>query len=204
VTSHEDQAEPTGPKPADLRFFWVEGDGLREEHSYHWCRDCAWVAAATWHGGRLISSDAPPPGAADVAEVRRLIEDDVKWPAWPGAGDPATSVTGNERWLCMVCRQYYPRATAVPRSPDQEPCEQCGCSRQMHTRCRGAFDRGCGMAWVDVINDGTDFAQVELLHCPCDGYAPPAGGRPVELAEVLIFGQPPAEWASLAELASLA
>ena len=88
--------------------------------------------------------------------------------------------TGQERWLCEVCRLHLPRPVAVPRTAGDEPCLKCLCSREMHIYCRGPFDKGCGMAWTDYIfDDDGQVLQVGLIHCPCDGYVPPAGGRPI-------------------------
>lgn len=61
---------------------------------------------------------------------------------------------------------------------------KCGCSREMHVSCRGPFDRGCGRSWVDMFY-GTDPTPdcIGLIHCPCDGYEPPAGGGPLTEAD---------------------
>ena len=58
----------------------------------------------------------------------------------------------------------------------------------MHVLSRRVFDKGCVMAWPDVFLDGDgEVEQIGLVHCPCDGYAPPSAGRPVASSE---FAQP--------------
>jgi len=192
MTSHGGHPDQVAIKASDVQFFWIEGEGLGEERSYHWCVDCAWVAVAVWHGGRLVSSDTPPPGAGDSAWVRKTLEEELEGPAWrPEDVDSPTHEATPQRWLCAVCSQHLPRSEAVPGPVDREPCTKCGCSREIHIHCRGPFDRGCGMAWVDVICDDEQMRQVGLLHCPCDGYEPPAGGRPLTSSEFLPEGRSP-------------
>jgi len=70
VTSQEQQPDLKAMKASDVRFFWVEGGGADEDSTYHWCVDCPWVTVPLWHGGRLVSSEAPPPGASDTTFVR--------------------------------------------------------------------------------------------------------------------------------------
>jgi len=167
-------------KASDVRFFWVEGGDADEDSTYHWCVDCAWVKVAVWRGGRLVSSEAPPPGATDTGFVREFLEKYVQGPAWHAeVVDSPTAETGQERWLCQVCRLHMPIPVGVSQPHDSEPCEKCGCIREIHIHCRSPFDRGCGMAWLETLffEDGEE--QYGQIHCPCDGYAPPAGARPV-------------------------
>ena len=189
MTSQEEQPDLEAMKASDVRFFWFEGGVGSEDHRYHWCVDCPWVAVPLWHGGRLVSSEAPPVGASDTTSVRETLEEGLQGPAWdPAVVHASTMGTATERWLCWLCRQYYPRAEAHLLPADQEPCEKCGCSREMHVLSRRVFDKGCVMAWPDVSVDGDGEVElIGLIHCPCDGYAPPAGRRPVASSE---FAQP--------------
>ena len=177
-------------KASDVRFFWIEEEGLQEDFNYHWAADCAWVAVAVWHGGRLVASEAPPPGAADTAWVRKTLEERLPGPAWHSEivdSSPDASTHGG--WLCVACRNYLPRPVAVPLPAELEPCEKCGCAREMHIRFRGPFDRGCSMCWDDAIFDADgQLMQFGLKHCPCDGYAPPPGGRPLTSSDFAADG----------------
>lgn len=185
MTSPTEHPDHEAIKASDVRFFWIQDGDPNENRLYHWCVDCAWVAVAVWHGGRLVSSEAPPPGARDGAWVRKTLEEILEVPASYADGiDSPSGGTIPERWLCEVCRQYIPRPVAVLLPADEEPCQKCGCSREMHILCRSWFDRGCGMAWTDcVVDDDGHVLQVGLLHCPCDGYTPPTGGRPITSTE---------------------
>jgi hypothetical protein len=190
MTSHAEHPDHGSMRASDVRFFWVKDGGAHEDHTYHWCVDCEWLAVALWHGGRLVSSEAPPPGAADTALARETLAEHLQGPAWnPGVVDSPTDETKQERWLCWVCSQYYPRTEAEPWSAETEPCEKCGCGRELHTWLRGPCDRGCGMTWpdIDLDADGQVLGSA-LIHCPCDGYVPPAGGRPVTLSELFADG----------------
>ena len=168
-------------KASDVRFSWIQEEGLLEDFNYHWAADCAWLAVAVWHGGHLVSSEAPPPGAADTAWVRKTLEERLPGPAWHSEIiDLSPDASTHGGWLCAACSNYLPRPEAVPLPADSEPCKKCGCRREIHIHCRGPFDRGCGMAWSDADYD--EDGQVmggRLLHCPCTGYEPPAGGRPL-------------------------
>jgi hypothetical protein len=190
MTSHGEHSGHVAVKASDVRFFWIEGEGLREDRHYHWCVDCAWVTVAVWHGGRLVSSAAPPPGAGDTAWVRRTLEEHLPGPAWhPGDVDSPTDETTQKRWLCAVCSDYIPRPEALLLPADDDSCAKCGCAREMHIQCRGPFDRGCGMAWTDAdYDEDGQVAQVGLIHCPCDGYEPPAGGRPLTSSDFAAVG----------------
>ena len=184
-----DSSTDKSMKTSDVRFFWIECGGDTEDHRYHWCVDCAWVKVAVWHGGRLVSSEAPPPGAADTGFVRGILEENLQGPASHAeVVDAPTAEAVQERWLCAVCSDYLPRPEAVPVPADTEPCAKCGCDREIHIQCRGPFDKGCGMAWVDVICGDEQMRQVGLLHCPCDGYVPPVGGRPLTPADFAATG----------------
>ena len=148
----ESTAEQT-LKASDVRYFWIEGGGWSEDRTYHYCRDCAWVVVALWHGGRLVTSDAPPPTAADTAWLWRELADLKLQPDWqpgpvrrPGVVMVPNAETEANRWLCSGCNVHFPRPIAIPRPADMEPCAQCGCSREIHSSCRGLFDTGCGMA----------------------------------------------------------
>lgn len=187
MTSNGDSSGRQAMQASDVCFFWVEDGDPHEARSYHWSVDCAWVAVAVWHGGRLVASEAPPPGAADAAWVRRTLEENLGGPAWqPDVVDSPADESRHKRWLCTVCGLYSPRPVAVPRPTDTDPCAKCGCSREIHLRCRSRFDGGCGMAWADADYDrGGELMGVRLCHCPCDGYEPPAGGRPVTASDFL-------------------
>jgi hypothetical protein len=164
-------------KAADIRFFWIEDDPVAN-HLYHWCVDCAWVSVAQWHGGRLISSEAPPVDAGDEAFVRELVPESFGPAAW---AERTSASEEPKRWLCAVCEMYWPRAVATRHQASDERCLQCGCRRERHISCRSPFDHGCGMAWAetDYDRDGT-YMGAHLIHCPCDGYAPPPGAQEVE------------------------
>jgi hypothetical protein len=187
LRTHGKPPDDESMRASDVRFFWVDGEGKAEDGSYHWSVDCPWVTIALWYGGRLVTSEAPPPGAADTAAARETLETHLQGPAWdPGAVYAPTDGAEQERGLCIVCRQYYPRAEARYLPADQEPCEKCGCSREMHVLSRRVFDKGCVMAWPDVFLDGDgEVEQIGLVHCPCDGYAPPPAGRPATSPELL-------------------
>ena len=188
MTSHGEPPDQGAMKASDVRFFWIEDGDPYENRFYHWCVDCAWVAVAAWHGARVASSEMPPPDAnnENVAFVRKFLEEHLQGPAWSTtliASGPDESGQ-YERWLCEVCSQYVPRAVPSICPPEIEPCEKCGCSRKIHVSCGGPFDTGCGMAWVH-LSYGTDPnpVYIGLIHCPCDGYVPPAGGRPLTSSE---------------------
>jgi hypothetical protein len=169
-------------KASDVRFFWPEGGTRTREDLYHWCVDCAWVLVAAWHGARVVSSEAPPPDAGDAGDVREFLEEHLSGPAWstsivqsrPGEAPQA------KRSLCEVCCRYVPRPVAVVLPVEEERCVKCGCSRDIHlSYYRGFFDTGCGMAWLEWdFGYGPDPDCTGLVHCPCDGYEPPAGGGP--------------------------
>lgn len=146
MTSHGEHSGHVAVKASDVRFFWIEGEGLREDRHYHWCVDCAWATVAVWHGGRLVSSAAPPPGAGDTAWVRRTLEEHLPGPAWhPGDVDSPTDETTQKRWLCAVCSDYIPRPEALRLPADDESCAKCGCAREMHIQSvRRAFRPGAG------------------------------------------------------------
>ena len=174
-------------KASDLRFFWVEGGGAHEDYRYHWCLSCPGVTNAVWHGGRLVSSENPPPGVADMAWMTTALVGRLEGPAWHSmVVDPPTDGTNQKRYLCGICANYYPSPKADPCPDEWECCEKCGCARAWHT----LFDLplrhepshfACWMTWDDVIPyDEREFGQASLsLYCPCDGYEPPAGGRPL-------------------------
>ena len=187
MTSQEEQPDLEAMKASDVRFFWFEDGVGSEDHRYHWCVDCPWVAVPLWHGGRLVSSEAPPVGASDTTSVRETLEERLQGPAWdPAVVHASTMETATERWLCWLCRQYYPKAEAKPGPADEEPCQKCGCPRELHVLSRRVFDKGCVMAWPDVFLDGDgEVEQIGLVHCPCDGYAPPPAGRPATSPELL-------------------
>jgi hypothetical protein len=168
-------------KASDVRFFWVEGGGADEDGSYHWCVDCPSLLMSLWYGGRLVSSVAPPSGAADTADAREILERYLQGPAWDAGVVSEPAAAHQERRLCILCRLHYPRAVASPCPPDMELCEKCGCGREMHTRFRSTYDRGCGMTWLEIFGIDADGEPTEwgLLHCCCDGYAPPAGAQPL-------------------------
>ena len=168
-------------KAHDVRYFWIDGGPADEDRSYHYDRDCAWLAVDLWHGGRLVTSDAPPPGAADTSWLWRDLADLKLQPEWqPGVVRAPNDETAPERWLCRVCRMYMPIPKAVPRPADEEPCEKCLCPRRVHLRWRSMFDRGCAVAWADSdFDEDGNVIQTAMRHCPCDGYEPPAGGRPL-------------------------
>lgn len=174
-------------KAADVRFFWTDGGDRNDDRMFHWCLDCPWVMAAAWHGARVSSSESPPPDAErkNVAFVRRFLEEHLQGPAWstgtrPGAGEAQEA----ERWLCEVCSQYVPRPVAAAFPDRRESCRKCGCSREMHACCRGPFDTGCGMRWVDMdYGADPDPGCIRLIHCPCDGYEPPTGGKSLKPAD---------------------
>jgi hypothetical protein len=174
-------------KASDVRFFWIEGESATEYDIYHWCVDCPWVTIALWYGGRLATSETPPPGAADTALARKILEAHLQGPAWnPGVVGSPTGGTKQERWLCTVCSQSFPRTEPVSWAAESEPCEKCGCGRRMHTEFRMPSDRGCGMTWTEVGFDeegGMEILEYGLIHCPCDGYAPPPGAQPLTLSE---------------------
>ena len=129
-------------------------------------------------------------GASDTTSVREALEERLQGPAWdPAVVHASTMETATERWLCWLCRQYYPKAEAKPRPAEDEPCEKCGCSRELHARLRGPFDHGCGMFWLDVFerDENGEVLASGLIHCPCDGYAPPPDGRPLTSSELLAY-----------------
>jgi len=185
MTSHRTPVVRKAMKAADVRFFWTEG-GERDD-LYHWCVDCPWISVAIWHGARLYSSEMPPGDAEakNVTFVREFLEEHLQGPAWSTSvsrGPGAAHET--ERWLCEVCSQYVPRPVAVAIPAEDEPCAKCGCDQEIHIRCRGPFDTGCGMAWVDQ-SYGCDPEPdcIGLIHCPCDGYEPLPGGLPLTPAD---------------------
>lgn len=105
-------------KASDVRFFWVEGGGADEDGSYHWCVDCPSLLMSIWYGGRLVSSVAPPPGAADTADAREILETHLLGSAWdPGVVAFPVDGAEQERGLCGLCRLHYPRAVASPCPP---------------------------------------------------------------------------------------
>jgi hypothetical protein len=186
LRTHGKPPDDESMRASDVRFFWVDGEGKAEDGSYHWSVDCPWVTIALWYGGRLVTSEAPPPGAADTAAARETLETHLQGPAWdPGAVHSPTDGAEQERGLCILCRQYYPRAEVRYLPADQEPCEKCGCSRKMHTDFRSPYDRGCGMSWVEIFQFDADGEPIAsgVIHCPCDSYAPPAGAQPLTLSE---------------------
>ena len=186
MTSQEQHLDQPTMRASETRFFWSDGDGEAEDGGYHWCVDCPWLLMSLWYGGRLVSSVAPPAGAADTADAREILETHLLGPTWdPGVAASPVDDAEQERGLCGYCRLYYPRAEASPCPPDMELCEKCGCDREMHTRFRSPYDRGCGMAWLDIFQVDADGEPTAfgLAHCCCDGYAPPAGAQPLTLSE---------------------
>lgn len=191
MTSQAEGSDYETMRASDVRFFWIGGEGAGEHGWYHWLADCPRLMVALWHGGLLVSSEAPPPGAADAAYWREELEKRLQGPAWDAAVvDAPPDEPKPDWWLCNVCSQYYPKAEAEPRPAEDEPCEKCGCGRELHARLRGPFDHGCGMFWLDVFEVGEDGEVLSsgLIHCPCDGYAPPAGAKPVAFWEFLADG----------------
>ena len=186
MTSHGEHPDHVAVKASDVRFFWIEGEGIREDRLCHWCVDCAFVAVAVWHGGRLVSSEAPPPGGRDTAWVRETLEKDLVGPAWHlgDVGSPTDEAT--QEWcLCPVCRLHLPRPVAAPRPADEEPCRKCLCSREDHVDGESFFFMSCATAWPDAVYYETgELIDFDLVPCPCDGYEPPAGGRPITWSEV--------------------
>jgi hypothetical protein len=190
MTSHAEDSDHETIRASDVRFFWVDGEGKAEDGSYHWMADCPWVTIALWYGGHLVTSEAPPPGATDAAYWREELEKRLQGPAWdPGVVDSPPDEPKPDWWLCNVCSQYFPKAEAEPRSAEEEPCEKCGCGRELHARLRGPFDHGCGMFWLDVFerDENGEVLASGLIHCPCDGYAPPPDGRPLTSSELLAY-----------------
>ena len=182
MTSHAEDPEQERMRAPDLRFFWIEGEGAGDQGSYHWRVDCPRVMVALWYGGRLVSSEAPPPGAADAALTKEILEKDLQSPAWDTSviADPPDE-SSQDRWLCDIRSKYFPSTEADPWPVEEEPCQKCGCVRELHAaRLRGPFDKGCGMFWLHVFEEDEDGEPLTcgLIHCPCDGYAPPAGTRP--------------------------
>jgi hypothetical protein len=172
---------------SDVRFFWAEGVTTPAyDRWYHWLVDGPEVRVATWYGAKVVSSEAPPPDAGDVDDVKTFLEEHLGSLDWPNAiirprGEPPKP---GLRWLCRICDQFLPQAVAAPRPPEGEPCLKCGCSREMHRRLCGPFDRGCAMGWVDVLEgDDGEALSTSVVHCPCDGYEPPTGGRPITPAD---------------------
>ena len=181
--SNEKEVAPRTIAASDVRFSWAEGVSTPAyDRWYHWLVDCPELRVATWYGAKVVSSDAPPPDAGDVDDVKGFLEKHLDSLDWPNAivrprGEPPKP---GLRWLCRICDQFLPHAVAAPRQPEGEPCLKCGCTREMHIRFRGPFDRGCAMAWVDLLRDEDgEVLSASVVHCPCDGYAPPPGGRPL-------------------------
>jgi hypothetical protein len=166
-------------KASDVRFSWIDGEGAGEHAWYHWLADCPRLMADLWYGGRLVTSEAPPPGASDAAYWREDLEKHLQGPAWdPESVDSPPDEPRPDWWLCSLCREYFPEAEAKARRAEDDSCEKCGCSREMHTRLRGPLPTYCVMAWADVLRDEDgEVLAYDLIHCPCDDYAPPAGGR---------------------------
>ena len=180
MTSQAEHLDHAKMSASDVQFFWIDGAGEAVDGSYHWCVDCPWIMVDRWYGGHLVSSKVPPPGATDAAFARKILETHLQGPAWdPGFVDSPTGGTEPQRWLCTVCSQHFPRTKVEPWPAEAEPCEKCGCDREWHTRFRGPFDRGCGRTWTEVSfdEDGQMELVCGLIHCPCDGYTPPPGGR---------------------------
>jgi hypothetical protein len=187
IMSNETGVAGTTIVASDVRFFWAEGVSTPAyDRWYHWLVDCPEVLVATWYGAKVVSSDTPPPDAGDVDHVKGLLEEHLGSLDWPNAiirprGEPPKP---GLRWLCRICDLYLPAAVAAPHPPETEPCLKCGCGREIHISCRGPFDRGCGMAWTEAIFDEDGrILQASLNHCPCDGYEPPIGGRPITPAD---------------------
>jgi hypothetical protein len=45
------------------------------------------------------------------------------------------------------------------------------------------------MAWVDLLRDEDgEVLSSSVVHCPCDGYEPPAGGRPLTSSDFSAVG----------------
>jgi hypothetical protein len=180
---NEKEVAPGTIAASDVRFYWAEGVSTPAfDGWYHWFIDCPELLVAAWYGAKVVSSEVPPPSAGDVDDVKTLLEEHVGSVDWPKAivrprGEP---LEPGPRQLCRICDQFVPQADAAPRAPETEPCLKCGCDREIHILCRGPFDRGCGMAWSEgIFDEDGEVLQASLIHCPCDGYEPPIGGRPL-------------------------
>jgi hypothetical protein len=163
---------------SDVRFIWTEGGNLEPDGMFRWLAGCSWVLVAAWHGARVVVSATPPPDVAreHVNFVKGFLEEHLQGPAVDAdVNQWLPRAEGRDtRWLCEVCSQYVPKPAATARPTGDDSCLKCGCSHEMHISCRGPFDHGCGMAWVDEDYGDPDPGYVALIHCPCDGYAPPA------------------------------
>ena len=131
MTSHAEDSDHETIRASDVRFFWIDGQGASEHGWYHWCVDCPRLRVDLWYGGRLVSSEAPPPGATDAAYWREELEKRLQGPAWdPGVVDSQPDQPKPDWWLCNVCSQYFPKAEA-------EPCQPI----RSHARSAGAAER---------------------------------------------------------------
>jgi len=135
MTSHAEDSDHETIRASDVRFFWIDGQGASEHGWYHWCVDCPRLRVDLWYGGRLVSSEAPPPGATDAAYWREELEKRLQGPAWdPGVVDSPPDQPKPDWWLCNVCSQYFPKAEAEPCPPIRSPArsagaaERCTCS----------------------------------------------------------------------------
>ena len=124
-------------KASDVRFSWVEGGGADEDSTYHWCVDCPSLLMSLWYGGRLVSSVAPPSGAADTADAREILERYLQGPAWDAGVVSEPAAAHQERGLCILCRLHYPRAVASPCPPIWSSARSAGAAE----RCTRAFAR---------------------------------------------------------------
>lgn len=122
--SNEKEVAPRTIAASDVRFSWAEGVSTPAyDRWYHWLVDCPELRVATWYGAKVVSSDAPPPDAGDVDDVKGFLEKHLGSLDWPNAivrprGEPPKP---GLRWLCRICDQFLPHAVAAPAHPSWSP-----------------------------------------------------------------------------------